>query len=127
MKTSELTGNALCYAVCMAQMPYLVWGETIGIHHASNQIVVPHLPEPDCYSPFTTWAMCGPIIEREKIAIAPSIMDDLLWVANVRDVHKGWDSDNETRRRGLTPLIAAMRCFITSKLGDEIDIPEELK
>jgi hypothetical protein len=28
---------------------------------------------------------------------------------------------------GPTPLIAAMRCYVASKLGDEIDIPEELK
>jgi hypothetical protein len=28
---------------------------------------------------------------------------------------------------GDTPLIAAMRCFVASKLGDEIEIPEELK
>lgn len=25
------------------------------------------------------------------------------------------------------PLIAAMRCFVASKLGDEVEIPEELK
>lgn len=25
------------------------------------------------------------------------------------------------------PLIAAMRCYIASKLGDEIEIPKELK
>jgi hypothetical protein len=28
---------------------------------------------------------------------------------------------------GPTPLIAAMRAYVTSKLGDEIEIPEELK
>lgn len=28
---------------------------------------------------------------------------------------------------GPTPLIAAMRCFVSSKLGDEVEIPEELK
>ncbi len=28
---------------------------------------------------------------------------------------------------GPTPLIAAMRCYVASKLGDEIEIPEELK
>jgi hypothetical protein len=28
--------------------------------------------------------------------------------------------------RGDTPLIAAMRCYVASKLGEEIDIPEEL-
>lgn len=27
---------------------------------------------------------------------------------------------------GPTPLIAAMRCFVASRLGDEIEIPEEL-
>jgi hypothetical protein len=25
-----------------------------------------------------------------------------------------------------TPLIAAMRCYVASKLGDDIEIPEEL-
>jgi len=28
---------------------------------------------------------------------------------------------------GPTPLIAAMRCYVLSKLGEEIEIPEELK
>jgi hypothetical protein len=27
---------------------------------------------------------------------------------------------------GHTPLIAAMRCYVASKLGEEIDVPEEL-
>ena len=27
---------------------------------------------------------------------------------------------------GPTPLIAAMRCYVSGKLGDEVDIPEEL-
>ena len=28
---------------------------------------------------------------------------------------------------GKTKLIAAMRCYVASKLGDEVEIPEELK
>ncbi len=28
--------------------------------------------------------------------------------------------------RGPTTLIAAMRCFVASQLGNEVDIPEEL-
>jgi hypothetical protein len=28
---------------------------------------------------------------------------------------------------GPTPLIAAMRCYVASKLGDDIEIPEGLK
>ena len=27
---------------------------------------------------------------------------------------------------GPTPLIAAMRCYCSFKLGDEVDVPEEL-
>jgi hypothetical protein len=28
---------------------------------------------------------------------------------------------------GPTPLIAAMRCYVQSKLGDEVEAPEELQ
>jgi hypothetical protein len=31
-----------------------------------------------------------------------------------------------TRAEGPTPLIAAMRCYVASKLGDTVEIPEEL-
>ena len=31
-----------------------------------------------------------------------------------------------TCERGPTKLIAAMRCYVASKLGDEVDVPEEL-
>ena len=124
VKTSELSGMALCYAVCMIEMPHLVWNKTIGIHHASDQIVVPELPEPKCYSPFTGWAMFGPIIERERIQIFP---------------HNGateWCGVSHVQREdyvalltkdGPTPLIAAMRCYVASKLGGKVEIPEELK
>jgi hypothetical protein len=27
---------------------------------------------------------------------------------------------------GITPLIAAMRCYVASKLGDEVEIPAGL-
>jgi hypothetical protein len=28
---------------------------------------------------------------------------------------------------GPTPLIAAMRCYVQSRLGDEVDVPKELQ
>ena len=44
------------------------------------------------------------------------------------------DQDKRTDRRraqwngaGPTPLIAAMRCYVAYKLGDEIEVPEELQ
>jgi len=118
IQTNELSGKALCYSVSMIEMPHLIWGETIGIHHASDQIVVPELPEPKCYSPFTSWGMCGPIIERENIS-----------VAGKDHLHDCWAAMNQyggNMQNGPTPLIASMRCYVSSKLGDKVDVPEEL-
>lgn len=62
------------------------------------------------------WGEGGPIVEREKITLHPDQMDSKLWVGNV----------NCKVYAGPTPLVAAMRCFVASKLGDEVEIPEEL-
>ena len=62
-------------------------------------------------SPSTDWSQGGPIIEREGIGIFP--------LGNGR----GWAAG---LRSGPTPLIAAMRCYVASKLGDEVDVPTEL-
>jgi len=43
----------------------------------------------------------------------------LVWSANKYGT--GYDEE------GFTPLIAAMRCYVASKLGDEVEIPEGLK
>ena len=68
------------------------------------------------YAPSTDWAQGGPIIEREKIDILHE--HDMRWVAVPQ---KG------VERYGPTPLIAAMRCYVASQMGDEVEIPEELK
>jgi Protein of unknown function (DUF2591) len=66
----------------------------------------------DFYSPSTDWAQGGPIIEREVIDlinICPG-----MW----RAISVGrWFN-------GPTPLIAAMRCYVASKLGDKVEVPE---
>lgn len=74
-----------------------------------------------CYAYSTNWAQGGPIIEREKIAIEILSFDNQ-WSAHYK--HPAFTHPN--RMRGPTPLIAAMRCFVASKLGDEVEVPEEL-
>jgi hypothetical protein len=32
----------------------------------------------------------------------------------------------EAYQEGDTPLVAAMRCYVASKLGDEVEIPEQI-
>jgi len=68
------------------------------------------------FSPSTHWGQGGPIIEREDIS--PRSCGDGSWVA---DWYFG-----DVRCVGPSPLIAAMRCYVASKLGDEVDIPAEL-
>ena len=95
MKTSELTGTALDWAVAVCEDVYCFDGT---------------------YTPSTNWSQGGPIIEREGIELLCETLG-FRWVAMPQ---KGpeW--------RGPTPLIAAMRCYVASKLGDEVEIPKEL-
>lgn len=70
------------------------------------------------WTPSTDWAQGGPIIRRERLNLEPfnSIQFPL--------PEGGWCSDGVWE--SLEPLVAAMRCFVASKLGDEVDVPEEL-
>jgi hypothetical protein len=98
LKTSELTGAALDWAVARCEL-----GDAI------NEVDDPHF-----YS--TDWALGGPIIEQEKNRTDITMVlsgGTRIWA----------DEDYE----GPTPLIAAMRCYVASQLGDEVEVPDELK
>jgi len=71
------------------------------------------------YSPTSEWSQGGPIIEREGINVYQ--MHDGTWQANL-----DYGMIDEAIYHGPTPLIAAMRCFVASELGDEADVPDEL-
>ena len=75
------------------------------------------------------WAQGGPIIERELISLAQQQQHD--WVASLSHAKEVAYTDGVARRfctmRGVTPLVAAMRCYVASKLGNEVDIPKELE
>ena len=73
------------------------------------------------YSPSTNWAQGGPIIEREKISV--ECKHDGWWVASYQ---YNYSDDKENLQLAENPLIAALRCYVASKLGDEVDIPHEL-
>jgi len=110
MKTADLTGAALNWAVakCEGYTEFVFWHTGAVTTRYPNGVTVNHN-----YS--TDWAQGGPIIEREKL--------DLYRYAGYWGAHHPFGNGEE----GPTPLIAAMRCFVASKLGDEIDIPEEFQ
>jgi hypothetical protein len=104
MKTNELTGKALNWAV----------GKAEGLD--------------DWLAPVNycgQWEHGGPIIEREGISVAYDVelsqAEGSEYWATIYAVDSG-----DGRIYGPTPLIAAMRCYVASKLGDEVEIPEEL-
>jgi hypothetical protein len=102
MRTNELTGAALDWAVAQCE----VGADFIG-----------EIDDPHFYS--TDWAQGGPIIEREGITILSTESHE--WCATIGELY--YEDDNP---RSPTPLIAAMRCYVASKLGDEVKIPSEL-
>ena len=76
------------------------------------------------FSPSTKWNQGGPIIEREGITVGPhqgTLAKFVAWRNAGVGAHR-----NEFSNYGPSPLITAMRCFVASKLGDEVEIPEEL-
>ena len=68
------------------------------------------------------WAQGGPIIEREKI---DTFNQNNGYTGAIKMPTK--NDPHPTPYFGTTTLIAAMRCYVASKLGDEIEIPEELQ
>jgi hypothetical protein len=71
------------------------------------------------YSYSTNWLFGGPIIEREIIMLSydRGWSWDSPWLAEIA---------NTPKQDGETPLIAAMRCYVASKLGADVEVPNEL-
>ena len=118
-KTSELTGAALDWAVADCAIER----DDFGWRHTEKTIVAwdKEKDEYTTYSPSTDWSQGGPIIEREGIGLDFSPPEEELqpaWIAVDRSGAFIGEADK--------PLIAAMRCYIASKLGDTVTIPDEL-
>jgi len=110
MKTNELKGAALDWAVAKC------------VGHIDDETIIRRLdPDEDgwCIAYSTDWAQGGPIIERECITVEYAGV----WIARC---WKDSDGDEQIQIEGVTPLIVAMRCYVASKLGDEVEVPEEV-
>ena len=123
VKTWELTGRALDYAVAtieLAQHPSelvprefcVMWSVDGWLHYSG---------EPDHESGDGTGAAGDAIIDREKISVL--IHHSGVWLAYLGFNH---NDDRKFMTSGPTRREAAMRCWARSKLGDEIDIPKEI-
>lgn len=142
MKTSELSGALLDYMV--AQIDPKCEGLNFGLindvvcgYYDENNLMVPcvfivggkfnkelkakkalTVDYTDSYHPSTNWQQGGPIIERE-INSLERITDT--WYAKRYRTGK-----RDLWQTGQTPLIAAMRCYVATKFGDEVEIAQDI-
>lgn len=141
IKTTDLNEIALDWATatCAGQPRSYLVGEDFASYQKEGKML---------YS--TDWTQGGPIVEREGITVIRAD-DDYgvdsrgncnnkripVWCASMGQNGTTESTEHQSHDRmyqiyqskvvyGATPLIAAMRCFVASKLGEEVEIPEAL-
>lgn len=120
IKTSELTGVALDWAVENALLL-----DRVGNPEQRSAIATRNMRvRGESCSYCLNWAQGGPIIEREKIDCVADPNGKDVWMGQLYATRLS--GEKVIRAYVPTPLIAAMRCYVASKMGDEIDIPKEL-
>ena len=132
IKTAELIGRQLDWAVAKCEFGGAdEWSDECDF---DLDVVADMSHYGGRFSPSTDPAQAYPIIEQE--AISTVRCNDLYFPkGNERGDYyeqywraKSINSEGWPRQTyGPTPLIAAMRCYCASKLGDTVEIPEELK
>ena len=112
VSVGELSGIALDWAVAKCE----------GDHEADD----PDKHDDWDLLPYSdTWVLGGPIIEREGMDLRHHGVDSrngrTHWRASIQ-----WLDEADFEGIGPAPLIAAMRCYVASKLGNDVEIPKEL-
>jgi hypothetical protein len=108
MKTNELNGAVLDLAVAKCE----------GVPLIAGCLFTKNPDDGAHYSPSTNWAQGGPIIERECMQ---------LWKGGEWCASLDQSFNPPEFSTGTTPLIAAMRCYVASKLGDNVELPEGIQ
>src|SRR5574343_166175 len=127
--TSTLIGPALNYMVAKCLWPTKEYPGWWFKDHPDGCYLWEALDGGDssvaAFSPSTQWSQGGVIIDQEKLDIHAPRPSWPHWKA----YKPSWTSgsiEESFVQYGPTALVAAMRCYITSKLGNSVEIPEEL-
>jgi hypothetical protein len=99
------------------------------------------------WKPSTNWAQGGPISEQEGIAVRKQAKSGIWYAIAMKDLGDGqrasWNEltyiggqrygilsyevhPRRQRFEGPTELVAKLRCLVASRLGEEVDVPDEL-
>ena len=122
IKTVDQTGAALDWAVAKAE------GNVQLQYDSREGLIIRNILGWFPYRPSVAWQQGGPIIEREFIRLTePEYPSTAPWTAAKRQDGLLPGMNGRYEKTGPTPLVAAMRCYVASKLGDEVKVPGELK
>jgi len=122
IKLNSTTPDQLDWLVAKCKGKIIsIWGNTIEVKDRYS------FEDGYKFSPSTNREQGGRIIDREKIGTVyypdmNCVTGEILprWVGYV-----GYDVVHSAP--GPTRLIAAMRCYVASKMGNDVEVPEELK
>jgi hypothetical protein len=152
IKTKDLTGAALDWAVATCEGYTLTTDGINQLVEKDRRLTILGTCTtgqgiPCGYSPSSYWSQGGPIIERESIAWRKHTVSNNWYAMTSADLGNGtiarWDEmtarggerygpesyavrKRQQRFDGATPLIAAMRCYVASQLGAEVEVPDQL-
>lgn len=123
MNVAQLSGAQLDYWVARASgLAVQLDGDRVVIERVRFGVldgsVEPWFVSWGPFSPSTNWADGGPIIQRERICISPHDRGEA-WGAWITS---SCYESNDPDARGETPLIAAMRAYVSVKFGKEVNL-----
>lgn len=112
VETDKLVGAQLDWAVAKAEghSPYIQ--PATGLNTIKRGCVV------DYYNPSSNWSWAGPIIENELHSIQHA--EHSKWGGVIWQAESG-----DNLAYGPTFLIAAMRCYVKTKLGHTVEVPND--
>ena len=150
IKTRELIGLPLDYAVAIAKGGTGFWYDTVATYWVKingHDRALSKGWASKSFTPSTDWAHGGEIIEEADISVIRCNAGFKLW-NNDLTLLDAWaamsgeqsyetSTDHQSHEAmlqfdvdslifGHTPLVAAMRCYVFERLGAVVDIPEGL-
>lgn len=123
LETKDLDGDVLNWVVAQAEgyRPVYTDGSLTPVFRKREPVIaLSTLHYTD------DWEQAGAIIKRERIGVQPFGTDG--WCAQ-----HYWNESYQSHAHtpvisieGPTPLVAALRCYVVSKLGPRVDVPDTL-
>lgn len=108
VKVSEAQGIVLDWLVTRCQ------AAAVGVELNLDRFL--HHHDLGSFEYSTDWAQGGPIIDSEGIS----------WHCGNKSSWHAYAYGSADNFSGPTPIIAAMRCYVASKLGETAEVPKEL-